>query len=233
MNYKEAFLHYLPWYDKRNLTMIDLAEALNLSFNFLESEIGVISRNLFIDTALEALPIFQRDLGIKIDDDKDKRSAIQGYLHYLHQQTTEKVVQDLIKSYSTKNSIVELVKQEQIDTYKFIIKSEIGENRNTKDLVSVLKKVLPAHLAFSILLIWIVKQKIYYALNIQKAKKNTIMPAKPLDKEHDLNVIYGGAIGVRRIKRVAQMPEVWIENKDGMMLDVFTEDGGALKYDRD
>lgn len=150
-DYKGAKLYYLPWYDKENTTFIDLARVIDLAFRVLQEKIDIVDRNLFIDTALEALPIFQRDLGLQISEEvsiEQKRKIIQGYLHYLHEQTTEEVVRELCKSYGNMSVVFDIEKADEVDTYNILMRFRNGNTNNIVDLLDMLSKVLPAHLDY-------------------------------------------------------------------------------------
>lgn len=157
-NWGGEYLYYLPWYDQENIHFLDIARVLELMFRLLESQLEIIERNLFIDTAIEALPIFQRDLGLRIDDSlplEKKRSIIKEYLKYLHQQTTEKVVQDLCRSFDTRGVKFRIFKNhEKTDTYRLVMYISSGGDHSQHDLTKLLEKVLPAHHDFILELVY-------------------------------------------------------------------------------
>ena len=151
-NYAGEYIYHLPWYDKENITFIDMARVIELSYRFLEKQLEVVERNLFIDTAIEALPIFQRDLGLQISSEvplEQRRKIIQGYLHYLHEQTTEVVVLELMRSYVNEHDAVDIKKTDEQDVYEVTLVYRNTTVHNEGDLIDTLEKVLPSHLAFT------------------------------------------------------------------------------------
>ena len=152
-NYAGEYLHYLPWYDKENIHFLDMARVIEILFRILEKKMGVVERNFLIDSAIEVLPMWQRDLNLQIDESlsiQKKREIIQAYLHYLHKQTTEEVVQDLCKSFRTEDSLPFIEKAEAVDTYKVVMQLKGQGHHNCSDLMDMLKKVMPAHLSMVI-----------------------------------------------------------------------------------
>lgn len=153
-NYAGEYLYYLPWYDQENILFIDIARCVDLIFRLLGDKLSIIERNLFLDTVVEIIPILTRDLGLTLPKDitvEQKRDLIQSYLHYLHKQTTEQVVQDLLNGYTSQKSLAALEKGQDQDTYKIFLGAlDDKENFRLDLIVGMLKKVLPAHLAFSL-----------------------------------------------------------------------------------
>lgn len=149
--YAGLYYHYLPWYDRENITFLDIARTLDLVFRLLQDELSIVDRNLYLDTAVEALSIYQRDLGLSIADGasiEERRKIIQGYLHYLHTQTTEQVVHDLVSSFCADKSLVDIIKQEVIDTYKIRMEIAYSSRVDVPALIKTLDKIMPAHLAY-------------------------------------------------------------------------------------
>lgn len=149
--YGGLYYHYLPWYDKENIIFLDIARVLELVFRALQDQLAIVEKNLYLDTAMEALSIYQRDLGLSISPgstEEERRKIIGGYLHYLHQQTTEAVVHDLVSSFCADPSYTELVKDKEVDTYKIALEIAFASRLDAAALVSTLDKVLPAHLAY-------------------------------------------------------------------------------------
>ncbi|MDY6045246.1 MAG: hypothetical protein SPI65_06710 [Peptoniphilus sp.] len=147
--YAGLYYHYLPWYDRENITFLDIARTLDLVFRLLQDELSTVDRNLYLDTAVEALSIYQRDLGLDIANGasvEERRKIIQGYLHYLHTQTTEQVVRDFCKSFEDKDTVIDIQKDEDIDTYLIIAEMYEDSRHSPTDLINLLFKILPAHL---------------------------------------------------------------------------------------
>src|SRR5690606_35181071 len=64
-DYKTEMIKYLPLYERRSGVFNEVLTSYDREFRNTEQRLTVTERNLFIDTAIESLPIFERDLGIE------------------------------------------------------------------------------------------------------------------------------------------------------------------------
>lgn len=150
-DYKNAMVDYLPWYDKENEIIVNVCRCLELAFRDLDKKYEFIYSNLFLDTAVDMLPLFIKKLGLKVSDGasiEDKRNLIQAYMHYLHQQTTEKIVSEMVAGTLNGENKVDIVKNIEQDVYDIYMKVSML-NRQDIDMVDkLLRKILPSHLDF-------------------------------------------------------------------------------------
>lgn len=80
-------------------------------------------------------------------------------------------------------------------------------------------------------LVFIKKHKIYYGMYAQKAKKHTIFPAKPQDKNLDLNVYFGGTVARKKVVRKLRVINIFIE-ENNKRYEVTGPGGEILDYER-
>lgn len=149
--YKEAMLSYLPWYDKENEIIINVCRCLELAFRDLDRKYDFVYSNLFLDTAVEMLPLYIKKLGLKVGDDvsiEDKRQYIQAYMHYLHQQTTKKIVAEMVAGRLNGENIVNIEKDIEVDVYQIFMQVSLLKEQNIDDVYYLLRKIMPAHLDF-------------------------------------------------------------------------------------
>lgn len=162
-DYGNAIESYLPWYDKDNMVFRDLCMALEIGYRHIDNQMEMIDRNLFVDTMSELIPQTLKHLGIDIEDglsNEEKRKKIQGYLHYLHEQTTEEVVENLCNSLGNGLTSTDLQKSIEVDTYEVYVKFDWSKNQNLDKFYELLNKVLPAHLEYVINLL--MQEKLTY-----------------------------------------------------------------------
>lgn len=75
------------------------------------------------------------------------------------------------------------------------------------------------------------KHKIYYGMYAQKLKKHTIFPAKPQDKNIDLNVYFGGTVARKKVIRKLRVINIFIE-ENNKRYEVTGPGGEILDYER-
>lgn len=150
-DYKDAMVDYLPWYDKENEIIVNVCRCLELAFRDLDKKYDFIYSNLFLDTAIDMLPLFIKKLGLNVSDGasiEDKRNLIQAYMHYLHQQTTEKIVAEMVEGTLNGENKVEILKNIEQDVYDIYMKVSLVNKQNIDMVDKLLRKILPAHLDF-------------------------------------------------------------------------------------
>lgn len=148
-DYKDAMVDYLPWYDKENELIVNVCRCLELAFRDLDKKYDFVYSNLFLDTAVDMLPMFIKKLGLKVSDGAsidDKRGLIQAYMHYLHQQTTEKIVEEMVEGTINGDVKAEISRDKEVDVFNLDIKVRSMVNNNLDDVEKMLRKILPSHL---------------------------------------------------------------------------------------
>lgn len=149
-DYGNALYSYLPWYDQKNKLIRDLVMALEIAYRRLDYQMEVVERNLYVDTILEKIPMVMKKLGLDNlgGDVSDQRGQIQAYLNYLHEQTTKKIVEELVAGMGNGKSYAFLEKNKKRDVYDVYFQYDLNKPQNLDKIFKMLNRVLPAHLDF-------------------------------------------------------------------------------------
>lgn len=146
INFYEWLIYLFPWYDKINKTFQNNARAIDVAFRYLEEQIARVERNLNLDSAIEALEIWERMLDIKTNrnlsfEQRRRQIGIVNRLRF--DQVNEENIKLLIRSFSNNNSEVEITRSDK--DYVFDIKFVAGGLPNNADeLDRQLRKFMPA-----------------------------------------------------------------------------------------
>ena len=95
------------------------------------------------------LPMFIKKLGLKVSDGasiEDKRGLIQAYMHYLHKQTTEKIVAEMVEGTINGDVEAEIRRDKEVDVFNLDIRVRSMVTNNLEDVEKMLRKILPSHL---------------------------------------------------------------------------------------
>ena len=145
-DYKGSMLEYLPYYERKSQVFDSILNAYDKEFRRLEQSLDVVERNMFLDTAIETLPLHERDLGIK---DKVKlgydqrREQISSRYRSSFDQTTEDTIKSVASAYGNGEVDVNKTLVPGVYEIKFI---GVGITNNLDGLKVALDIVIPAHL---------------------------------------------------------------------------------------
>lgn len=145
-DYKSSMLEYLPYYERKSQVFDSILNAYDKEFRRLEQSLDVVERNMFLDTAIETLPLHERDLGIK---DKVKlgydqrREQISSRYRSSFDQTTEDTIKNVASAYGNGEVDVSKTLIPGVYEIKFI---GVGIPNNLEGLKVALDIVIPAHL---------------------------------------------------------------------------------------
>jgi hypothetical protein len=145
-NYLAAMLKYLPQYEKQSTVLTGILNAYASEFIKADQEASMIKNNQFLDTAIEALPVYERELGIKQVnklDYRQRRERIIAHLRSIAGQTTEEEIKNIAKAYTKGDIELNRTDEPGIFEIKFVGK---GIPDNLDSLQEVLDTVIPAHL---------------------------------------------------------------------------------------
>ena len=67
-------------------------------------------------------------------------------MHYLHQQTTEKIVAEMVEGTINGDVEAEIIRDKEVDVFNLDIKVRSMVTNNLEDVEKMLKKILPSHL---------------------------------------------------------------------------------------
>lgn len=152
INFYKMLLDYLPWYDQINPTMQAICRAFDVIYRYLEQYLSQVERNLDIDTAIEMLEHYESVLGIKTDKDlsyKQRRGQVKAVMQSMHQQVTEGNIAKLSAAFSNNHSKAEVLRTDKRDVFDIRFVAN-GLPNNMDGLEAMLKKSMPAHLAWEI-----------------------------------------------------------------------------------
>lgn len=146
-DYKTIMLkNYLPKYERGSRAFNEIIGAYDKEFRRLEQDTEIVNRNMFVDTAIERLYIYERDLGIETEGTlryDQRREQIISRDRAAFEQTTEETIRSVASAYG--NGEVEVSKTVTPGVYdiKFIGK---GIPNNLDGLKEALDIIIPAHL---------------------------------------------------------------------------------------
>lgn len=149
-DYMSAMLNYLPWYERESQVFINILNAYAYEFIRVEQDLSAIELNQFIDTAVEMLSLYERELGIGHTNELDyrqRREQIISYLRGIVGQTTEGEIKNIARSYT--NGEIEINRTNEAGVFEIKFIDEVGVPDNIEGLKKAINKVIPAHLKFS------------------------------------------------------------------------------------
>ncbi|WP_159436153.1 putative phage tail protein [Anaerosalibacter sp. Marseille-P3206] len=149
-DYKSAMLEYLPWYERKSIIFDSILNAYDKEFRQLEQGLDIVDRNMLLDTAIEKLNIYERDLGIKAIQNlkyDQRREQISSRYIASFDQTTEETIKSVAQAYS--NGEVEVNPTDTDGLYEIKFIGSRGVPNNLEGLKQALDIVIPAHLGLT------------------------------------------------------------------------------------
>ena len=151
-DYLTNMIEYLPLYERQSFVINEILKAYDREFRNSEQSLEVYERNLLIDTAIEDLHLFERDLGIKTNPKlnyRQRREQIISRNIASFAQTTETVIQSVAAAYS--NGEVEVNPTTVPGVYNIKFVGTKGIPDNLPGLKEAIDIIAPAHLQFDYL----------------------------------------------------------------------------------
>ncbi|MCG3089122.1 putative phage tail protein [Sporosarcina cyprini] len=148
-DYKSEMIKYLPLYERKSTVFNEILNSYDREFRNTEQRLTLTKRNLFLDTAIESLPIFERDLGIGTVNTlryDQRREQISSRYRAAFDQTTEETIKSVAAAYS--NGEVEINKSELAGVYEIKFTGTRGIPNNMAGLEKALDIIFPAHLGW-------------------------------------------------------------------------------------
>ncbi|UPW82717.1 putative phage tail protein [Lysinibacillus sp. Ag94] len=148
-DYLTDMIKYLPLYERKSTVFRTVLTADDREFRNTEQQLEIVNRNMFIDTAIEALPIYERDLGIKSIGTlryDQRREQITSRNRASFDQTTKETIKSVAAAYSNGDVEVNPTKTPGIYEIKFVGTKGIPDNLN--GLMQAIEIIVPAHLQF-------------------------------------------------------------------------------------
>lgn len=146
-DYKSDMIKYLPLYERKSEVFHEILDSYDREFRNTEQMLEVVNRNIFLDSAIETLPIYERDLGIKTVKTlryDQRREQISSRNRASFSQTTEETIKLVSSAYS--NGEVEINKTSVKGVYEIKFVGSKGIPDNIDGLRQALDIIIPAHL---------------------------------------------------------------------------------------
>lgn len=149
-DYYAEMINYLPLYERKSKVFNEILIADDREFRNNEQKLQVVERNIFLDTAIESLPIHERDLNIESVKSlryDQRREQISSRYRAAFDQTTEETIKAVASAYS--NGDVEVNKTETAGVYEIKFVGIRGVPDNMAGLKKALDIIIPAHLGLT------------------------------------------------------------------------------------
>ncbi|WP_342510602.1 putative phage tail protein [Sporosarcina sp. FSL K6-1522] len=146
-DYKSEMNKYLPLYERKSGVFNEALTAYDREFRNAEQRLEVTERNIFLDTAIESLPLSERDLGIETVKNlryDQRREQIYSRYRASFDQTTEETIKSVASAYS--NGEVDVRKTDVPGVFEIKFIGTKGIPNNIVGLKNALDIVIPAHL---------------------------------------------------------------------------------------
>jgi len=146
---KEQLIKNLPSYERKSALINQILHAAAIQFDSSNSVQESSEFELFIDTAVRALQLHARDLGVSIGSGltlKEQRELITAYYRATFEQTNDETIKSVASSFSGGNVVINPTTTEGVFELKFV--DTIGVPSNMEGLKNALDIIIPAHLQF-------------------------------------------------------------------------------------
>lgn len=142
----KRLINHLPKYERTNTLIVDILKSVAIELDKLNLKSEVNYAELFIDTAIIALSIHERDLGIKksLISTNQRRELIIAHYRATLEQTTDETIKNVAAAFS--NGEVEINETETDGIYEIKFIGSIGIPNNMQGLMNTLDIIIPAHL---------------------------------------------------------------------------------------
>lgn len=145
-NYIQSMVKCMPMYERPSTIMGEIITSYDREFRALEQSLVVVNRNLFIDSAVESLPLHERDLGIETLNQltyDQRREQIMAQYMAAFDQTTEVTIKQVASAYGNGEVDIYPTSTPGVYVIEFV---GIGIPNNLDGLKKTLSVILPAHI---------------------------------------------------------------------------------------
>lgn len=150
-DYTIKMLDYLPWYEKKSDVYRNILKAGDYELRRLDHNLEIAEDNTWIDTAVEGLPIHERDFGLIPKNKYDypfRRNVIMGRWQMLNTQITEEEIKNTIRLLSNNTAEIEIAEVSK-GRYKVTFVGQIGVPPDMDLIKEAFKIAWPAHLGYN------------------------------------------------------------------------------------
>lgn len=140
-------INHLPKYERTATLIQEVLRVIALELDKLNVKENENYYELFIDTAVKALELHERDLNIEkgILSNKQRRELIIAHYRATLEQTTDETIKNVAAAFSNGKVEINPTENEGIYEIKFI--GTIGIPDNMPGLMNTIDIIIPAHLS--------------------------------------------------------------------------------------
>lgn len=145
----ERLIKQLPDYEKKSQLINQILFVAGKELEELELKNNQNNEELFIDTAIKALQIHAKDLGITLGSvlsAQQQRELITAHYRASFEQTTEETIKSVASAFS--NGEVEINDTDTPGIYEIKFVGTVGIPNNMAGLKQTISTTVPAHLMF-------------------------------------------------------------------------------------
>jgi len=139
-------IKHLPKYERTNKLIVEILRAIAIELDKLTMETEQNYSELFIDTAIRALSIHERDLGIQNSTltNRQRRELIIAHYRATLEQTTDETIKNVASAFGNGEVEINPTVTDGVFEIKFV--GSFGIPDNMQGLMDTLDVILPAHL---------------------------------------------------------------------------------------
>jgi hypothetical protein len=149
-NYYEDMVKMIPLYERKSKVFLEVFRSYNAEFKSVIHDVATLENDMFVDTAVNSLSIYERDLGITSTQGlqtSQRREQISSRQRASFDQTTEETIQAIAAAYS--NGDVEVNPTSTVGLYEIKFVGTLGIPDNLDGLKKAIDIVIPAHLNYT------------------------------------------------------------------------------------
>lgn len=151
-DYLSDMLDYLPWYEKPSLVFKEILKSYDRELKRLEQDLNIAESNIFLDSVIDGLSIYERDFNVKpeqVYNYRLRRDYLMGLWQSMFSQTTEESIKETINFYAGRELDIEIEQVSgQVGMYIIKFVGELGIPANMDKIKSGIERIWPAHLGF-------------------------------------------------------------------------------------
>ncbi|MEA5085110.1 MAG: putative phage tail protein [Lachnospiraceae bacterium] len=147
-------IDYLPLRYQEMPEVVDMEKALNIVASMVESQRDEILKQINLETATWGLSTWESEYGINVDITKTyafRRSRIKSKMRG-QGTTTIDMIKNVAESFV--NGLVDIVEHNEENSFDVKMMSVKGIPPNMDDLITAVEEIKPAHLAYTIILLY-------------------------------------------------------------------------------
>lgn len=149
-DYYQEMVTMVPLYERKSKVFLEVFRSYDGEFKDLVQDVASLENDMFVDTAINSLTIYERDLGITSTQGlqtSQRREQISSRQRASFDQTTEETIQAVAAAYS--NGEVEVNPTSTLGVYEVKFIGSLGVPDNLDGLKKALDIVIPAHLMYT------------------------------------------------------------------------------------